>query len=90
MPEVQRATLVVANRAVDFGTLAGKSPISLVASCLYLVSLLSNDPKSSKDIAEIAGCTEATLKNAYRLLYESREELTKDLGLPKGPDSLHL
>jgi transcription initiation factor TFIIB len=75
---------------MDRGTLAGKSPISLVASCLYLVSLLSNDPKSAKSVAEIAGCTEATLKNAYKLLYEDRDELVKELGMPKGIEALHV
>ncbi len=65
----------MANRATELGTLAGKSPISLVAACLYLVSSLSANPRSAKEIADVAGCTEATLKNAYKLLYESRNEL---------------
>jgi transcription initiation factor TFIIB len=73
---------------VEHGTLAGKSPISLVASCMYLVSCLSNDPRPAKSIAEVAGCTEATLKNAYRLIYQHVELLAKDLEMPKGIDSL--
>lgn len=64
---------------MDVGTLAGKSPISLVAACLFFVSSLSDSPKSAKEIAQRADCTEGTLKNAYRLLYEAREELMSDL-----------
>ena len=68
-------------KVVDHGILAGKSPITLVAACLYFVSLLSVDRKPAREIAEIAGCTEATLKNAYRLLWNNKEELGKDLVL---------
>jgi transcription initiation factor TFIIB len=73
----------VADRVTDMGMLAGKSPITVVASCLYLVSCLSNDPKSARSIAEVAGCVEATLKNAYRILLEDAQELTQGLTLPK-------
>lgn len=64
---------------MDLGTLAGKSPISLVSSCLYFVCSLSKNPKPAKEIAEIAGCTEGTLKNAYKLLYEVRLQLVEGL-----------
>ncbi len=73
--DVQKGASIICKRASELGTLAGKSPISLVASCLYFVSTLSADPKSAKEIADCAGCTEATLKNAYRYLYESRHDL---------------
>jgi transcription initiation factor TFIIIB Brf1 subunit/transcription initiation factor TFIIB len=43
--------------------LAGKSTISLVAASLYLVVCLSETPKPAAEIAKVAGCTEATLKN---------------------------
>lgn len=73
---------------MDRGLLAGRSPITLIAACLYFVSLLSIDRKPAKEIAEIAGCTEATLKNAYRLLWTNRHELGKDLQLDYKVDDL--
>ncbi|KAJ3222154.1 transcription initiation factor IIB [Clydaea vesicula] len=78
-PKVQKHALKLCNRAIEYGTLAGKSPISLVAACLYFVSCLSDNPTSAKDIAEVSGCTEGTLRNAYKRLYEDRVKLTSNL-----------
>nr|KAJ3402066.1 transcription initiation factor IIB [Polyrhizophydium stewartii] len=87
-PEVSRAAVLVTARVTDLGILAGKSPITQVASCLFFVSCMSSDPKPARYIAEVSGCTEPTLKNAYRLLYDSRVELAKDLVLPRGIEAL--
>ncbi|KAI8913964.1 hypothetical protein PhCBS80983_g03018 [Powellomyces hirtus] len=88
--DVKRATSEVLKRAQALGTLAGKSPISIVAGCLYFVSSMSKpgDEKSAKEIAAIAGCTEATLKNAYKLLYDVRDTLGKDLKMPRDESAL--
>ncbi|KAI8823588.1 cyclin-like protein [Fimicolochytrium jonesii] len=88
--DVKRATSELLRRANDLGTLAGKSPISIVAACLYFVSCLcrENEGKSAKEIAQVAGCTESTLKNAYKLLYDMREQLGKDLKMPRDLSAL--
>ena len=57
------------------GILAGKSPISIVAACIYLISSLSKDPAFAKEIAETAGCTEGTLRNAYKVLHANKAVL---------------
>ncbi|KAJ3184521.1 transcription initiation factor IIB [Geranomyces variabilis] len=87
---VKRATSEVLKRAQDLGTLAGKSPISIVAGCLYFVNCLSEDAdqKTAKEIAMTAGCTEATLKSAYKGLYDVRDILGKDLKMPKPESAL--
>ncbi len=71
------------------GFLAGKSPITLVAACLYFVSCLSTEPKLAKEIADIAGCSEGTLKNAYKLLWEVKKQISSILpSLPLSVDKL--
>ena len=80
--DVIKGTLHLSRSVTENGILAGKSPITLVAACLYFVSCLSIEPKSAKEIAGIAGCTETTLKNAYKLLYEIRNELAVGLVMP--------
>lgn len=72
---VQKAALQVTNKTMAMGILAGKSPISIVAACLYFVSCISDTKKNAKDIAETAGCTENTLRNAFKTLYENNVEL---------------
>lgn len=77
--DVIKGTLQLSHSVAEKGILAGKSPITIVAACLYFVSCLSNDPKSAKEISAIAGCTETTLKNAYRFLYDAKEEISVGL-----------
>ncbi|RKP00792.1 hypothetical protein CXG81DRAFT_12823 [Caulochytrium protostelioides] len=88
-PEVQRGTFLVANKVKQLGTLAGKSPVTLVAGCIYFVSCLSLNPRTAKEVADKCGCTEATLKSAYKLLYDSRAKLLPpDFKMARDVDSL--
>lgn len=88
--DVRRAAPIVIKRVINMGALAGKSPVSVAAACLYFVNNLSENPVPARAIAAVAGCTEATLKNAYRLLYEARHELGKALKMPRDVSSLAL
>ena len=65
------------------GYLDGKSPITVVATCLYYCSLLTEEPMSAREIADASMCTEATLKNAYRILYEHRVDLRDEVATLK-------
>jgi len=66
----------VAINAVNDGTLGGKSHTTLVAASLYFAAHMQKDQKSSKDVAEVCGCTESTMKSAYKQLYEHRDRIT--------------
>ncbi|KAJ3298717.1 transcription initiation factor IIB [Borealophlyctis nickersoniae] len=85
-----RTSYKVTEQVEHKGLLAGKSPITIVAACLYFTSQLASEQnhKSAREIARIAGCTEATLKNAYKHLYEARVALAKDLNLPGSVDRM--
>lgn len=72
---VQKLGVDVVRRAKELGTLAGKSPISVAAACIYFVSYLYRTPKSTRDIAHVAGVSEVTIKSAYKSLYAERENL---------------
>jgi hypothetical protein len=52
------------------------------------VSCLSANPLQAHEIADVAGCSESTLQNAYRLLWEVRYEIGKDLTTDKSLDHL--
>ncbi|KAI7903985.1 cyclin-like protein [Cokeromyces recurvatus] len=72
---VQKAGIDLVKHAKEHGTLAGKSPISVAAACIYLVSYLYRQPKSTRDIAHVAGVSEVTIKSAYKSLYAERFNL---------------
>jgi transcription initiation factor TFIIB len=57
---------------------AGKSPMGLAASALYLASVIEGEVKTQKEIAEAAGVTEVTVRNRYKGL---RADFGKTLGL---------
>ncbi|CAG8719497.1 2527_t:CDS:1, partial [Ambispora leptoticha] len=62
----------------ECGTLAGKSPVSVAAACIYLVSNLYSHPKSTREIAQVTGVSEVTIKNSYKLLYNDKGKLLED------------
>ncbi|KAJ3116836.1 transcription initiation factor IIB [Phlyctochytrium bullatum] len=86
--DVQKAGLQVATRVSDLGLLAGKSTISVVAASLYFAACMSENPKPAAEVAKVAGCTEATLKNSYKILYQSRVTVAEGLNMAKGVDAL--
>jgi transcription initiation factor TFIIB len=47
---------------------SGKDPMGLAAAALYIACLQSNEKKTQKDIAEVAGVTEVTVRNRYKSL----------------------
>ncbi|CUS08159.1 unnamed protein product [Tuber aestivum] len=65
----------LADRAATIGTLAGRSPISSAAACIYMVSYLMKQPKTAKEISTIAGVSDGTIRNAYKHLYNDRNKL---------------
>ncbi|ORY03902.1 TFIIB-domain-containing protein [Basidiobolus meristosporus CBS 931.73] len=73
--EVQKAAVDLTKKAKEVGTLAGKSPVSIAAACIYLISNLYQIPKTTRDIAPVTGVSEVTIKNAYRYLYNAKEQL---------------
>ena len=61
---------------------AGKSPMGLAASALYLAGVIEGEVKTQKEIAEAAGVTEVTVRNRYKGL---RADLGSALGLDTEP-----
>lgn len=57
---------------------AGKAPMGLAASALYLAGVLEGEVATQKEIAEAAGVTEVTVRNRYKGL---RTDLGRQLGL---------
>ncbi|TGZ83262.1 cyclin-like protein [Ascodesmis nigricans] len=65
----------LADITAQHGTLAGRSPISGAAACIYMISHLMGQPKTPKEISMVAGVSDGTIRNAYKHLYNDRETL---------------
>src|SRR5271155_3434358 len=64
----RRRALEILARARQNGVAAGKAPVGLAASALYVASILSGEEKTQRDIAKAAGVTEVTIRNRYKNL----------------------
>ncbi|OLL22397.1 Transcription initiation factor IIB, partial [Neolecta irregularis DAH-3] len=87
-PFIQAWSADLVKSAADLGTLAGRSPISIAAAGIFFVSAMCKVPKTGKDIAEVAGVSDGTIRNAYKLLYQDREKLVKQEWLANGRGNL--
>lgn len=80
----------LAKEASTKGTLAGRSPISTAAACIFLVSHLRKEPKTAKEISLVAGVSDGTIRNAYKQLLKEKEKLIKPGWVENGKGSMDL
>uniref|UniRef100_A0A915Q3Q7 Transcription initiation factor IIB n=1 Tax=Setaria digitata TaxID=48799 RepID=A0A915Q3Q7_9BILA len=86
---IQAAATRIAKKAVELDLVAGRSPISIAAAAIYMASQASSDKKTAKEIGEIAGAAEVTVKQTYKLLYPRASELfPEDFKFATGVESL--
>ena len=72
--ETLELALQLLKQAQQKKLVAGRSATGIAAAILYIASELNKEKKTQKEIAEVAGVTEVTIRNRYR-------ELVKELGL---------
>lgn len=72
---VQKAATYIARKAVDIDLVAGKSPISVAAAAIYMASQASAERRSQKEISEIAGVAEVTIRQSYKLMHPKAAQL---------------
>ena len=76
--EIQRAATAIAQRAVDLDLVPGRSPISVAAAAIYMASQASKDKKTQREISDIAGVAEVTIKQSYKLMIPRADQLFPD------------
>jgi len=73
--DVQKAATHIAKKSVDLDIVPGRSPISVAAAAIYMASQASNDKRSQKEIADIAGVADVTIRQSYKLMLPRAAEL---------------
>lgn len=66
------------------GVLAGRSPISTAAACIFMASNLAGEGRNAKDVSNIAGVSDGTIRNAYKIMYSKKEELVRPEWIAEG------
>ncbi|MGB9719079.1 MAG: transcription initiation factor IIB [Candidatus Anstonellales archaeon] len=72
--EVQHEASGLIRRALKKGLISGRGPTGVAAAALYIASALKGERRTQKEVADVAGVTEVTIRNRYR-------ELKKELKL---------
>lgn len=72
---VQSISQALAEKIPSIESLAGRSPLSNAAACIYFASNLLGQKTPSKDISQVASVSDATIKHAYKLLLVEKDKL---------------
>lgn len=67
---VQAKTLQILKDAAEKELTSGRGPTGLAAASLYIASVMSGERRTQREIAEIAGVTEVTIRNRYKEITE--------------------
>lgn len=74
--------------ARDLGIADGRSPVSIAGGAIFFTSHLFGMAKTSKQISEVAGVSEGTIRLVYRLYYAEKEKLVNDEWIQEGKAKL--
>lgn len=64
--EVKMQANEIINETAEQGLLSGKSPTGFAAAAIYAASLLCNEKKTQREVANVAQVTEVTIRNRYQ------------------------
>lgn len=66
--EVQLKTLEILKKAAKLELTSGRGPTGLAAASIYIASVLCGERRTQREVSEIAGVTEVTIRNRYKEL----------------------
>ena len=72
--DVQAKTNEILKKAASEELTSGRGPTGLAAAALYIASVLCGERRTQREVAEVAGVTEVTIRNRYK-------ELAKELDI---------
>src|SRR6056297_2886829 len=64
--EVQAKAKEIIDTTAEEGLLSGKSPTGFAAAAIYAASLLCDQKKTQREVADVAQVTEVTIRNRYQ------------------------
>ena len=77
-PETQTKAVEILERAQKVELTSGRGPTGIAAAALYVSALLHGEKRTQREVADVAGVTEVTIRNRYKELLD-RLHLEKEL-----------
>ncbi len=69
--EIQSKAIEILKKAMERGLTSGRGPTSIAAAAIYIASVLHGERRTQREVADVAGITEVTIRNRYKELAES-------------------
>ncbi|MBI4360759.1 transcription initiation factor IIB [Candidatus Micrarchaeota archaeon] len=66
--ETQKKAVEILEQAMQKGLISGRGPMGVAAAAVYIASVLTDERRTQKEVADVAGVTEVTIRNRYREL----------------------
>lgn len=76
--EVQEEARNILQTAINNGLISGRGPTGVAAAAVYIAALLKGEKRTQKQVANVAGVTEVTIRNRYRELKEKLNLAVED------------
>lgn len=73
--EVPRLAAFIVERISELGIATGRAPTSIASACIFMACQLLGNIKSYREIAQVAGISDNTVKLNYKDLYLIRHQL---------------
>jgi transcription initiation factor TFIIB len=69
-PKTQNEALKVLKKADVSELTSGRGPAGIAAAALYVAALINDEKKTQREVADVAGITEVTIRNRYKELID--------------------
>ena len=68
--DVQAKAIEILKEAADKELTSGRGPTGVAAASIYISSILCGERRTQREVADVAGVTEVTIRNRYKELAE--------------------
>jgi transcription initiation factor TFIIB len=76
--ETQSKAVEILEMAEKSELTSGRGPTGIAAASLYVAALLNNEKRTQREVADVAGVTEVTIRNRYKELFKKLKLKEKD------------
>ncbi|MEM4605538.1 MAG: transcription initiation factor IIB [Candidatus Pacearchaeota archaeon] len=69
-PKVQKKAIEILSKKEVLELTSGRGPAGISAAALYVAALMNDEKRTQREVADVAGITEVTIRNRYKELLE--------------------
>ncbi len=84
--ETQSKSVEILEMAEKADLTSGRGPTGIAAASLYVAALTNDEKRTQREVADVAGVTEVTIRNRYKELFNKlnlKDKFKKELNKPK-------